>query len=80
MRKGVDMRTLLLLLGLAALSTVATGATETMLYSFFASPSCDDGAQPTGSLVLDAKGNLYGTTGLGGAYDNGIVFEMNPAN
>lgn len=73
------MRTLVLLFGLAALGTLATGATETVLYRFCASPPCDDGAQPAGSLVLDTKGNLYGTTVFGGAHENGTVFELSPS-
>ena len=35
----------------------------------------DDGAFPSGSLVLDANGNLYGTTETGSAYEGGVVFE-----
>jgi uncharacterized repeat protein (TIGR03803 family) len=27
-------------------------------------------------LVFDKKGNLYGTTGQGGVYGNGTVFEL----
>jgi uncharacterized repeat protein (TIGR03803 family) len=34
-----------------------------------------DGAQPIGGVVLDAAGNLFGTTCLGGAHGNGTVFE-----
>jgi uncharacterized repeat protein (TIGR03803 family) len=34
-----------------------------------------DGAQPIGGVVLDAAGNLFGTTSLGGAHGNGTVFE-----
>jgi uncharacterized repeat protein (TIGR03803 family) len=74
------MRTLLLLLGLAAFSTGATGATETVLYRFCPLPPCDDGAAPVGSLVLDSSGNLYGTTISGGAYENGTVFELSPSD
>jgi uncharacterized repeat protein (TIGR03803 family) len=37
-----------------------------------------DGADPWGSLVLDAAGNLYGTTRMGGAYDSGTVFKLTP--
>lgn len=33
-----------------------------------------DGAQPIGGVVLDAAGNFFGTTSLGGAYGNGTVF------
>jgi uncharacterized repeat protein (TIGR03803 family) len=38
-----------------------------------------DGSYPRGPLVLDAAGNLYGTTQYGGVYnDNGTVFELSP--
>src|SRR5271157_42903 len=50
----------------------ATGK-ETLLYTFTGSP---DGAIPLSGLVRDAQGNLYGTTGYGGASDNGTVFEV----
>lgn len=33
-----------------------------------------DGAQPIGGLALDAAGNYYGTTSLGGTFGNGTVF------
>ena len=51
----------------------ATGK-ETVLYGFTGSP---DGAVPFAGLVLDAQGNLYGTTKDGGAYGSGTVFELN---
>lgn len=35
-----------------------------------------DGANPWGSLVLDAAGTLYGTTTAGGAYGGGNVFKL----
>ena len=35
-----------------------------------------DGANPTGSLIADANGNLFGTTGTGGANGDGTVFEI----
>src|SRR5271157_5095466 len=38
-----------------------------------------DGVQPSAGLVRDAQGNLYGTTYLGGASDNGTVFKLAPA-
>ena len=48
-----------------------------MLYSFTGST---DGGQPYGSLVLDAAGNLYGTTNFGGSSNCnlgcGTVFEL----
>jgi uncharacterized repeat protein (TIGR03803 family) len=30
------------------------------------------------SIVVDAEGNLYGTAGIGGAYNLGTVFELSP--
>jgi uncharacterized repeat protein (TIGR03803 family) len=35
-----------------------------------------DGYHPTGDLILDAVGNLYGTTQAGGADGSGVVFEI----
>jgi hypothetical protein len=36
-----------------------------------------DGEYPNG-LTMDSKGNLYGTTTLGGTYNYGVVFEITP--
>jgi uncharacterized repeat protein (TIGR03803 family) len=52
--------------------------TETVLHSF--SLSYTDGENPSGPLIFDASGNLYGTTYAGGAYGfSGTVFELTPA-
>jgi uncharacterized repeat protein (TIGR03803 family) len=48
---------------------------EKVLYSFTGKA---DGANPQASLVRDPDGNLYGTTNLGGKYDNGTVFKLVP--
>ena len=37
-----------------------------------------DGSAPYGALILDAVGNLYGTTFSGGSYGLGTVFELSP--
>lgn len=47
---------------------------ETILHSF--EPSDWDGGNPFGGLILDSSGNLYGTTNLGGRYNQGSVFEI----
>jgi uncharacterized repeat protein (TIGR03803 family) len=36
----------------------------------------NDGAYPYGVLSFDAAGNIYGTTSAGGAYGNGVVFQI----
>lgn len=51
------------------------GWTYTLLHEF---ATGDGGMWPTGSLVLDAQGNLYGTAGAGGAHSWGVVWEITP--
>ena len=46
------------------------------IYSFCALPSCSDGANPVRRLIMDARGNLYGTASEGGAQFQGVVFEL----
>ena len=52
-----------------------TSGNETVLYSFKTSGS-GDGQYPFAGLMLDAAGNLYGTTQFGGTYQNGTVFKV----
>lgn len=52
---------------------------ETVLYSFLASGT--DGAFPYAGLIADSRGNLYGTTHLGGTSQGGgygTVFKVTP--
>jgi uncharacterized repeat protein (TIGR03803 family) len=46
---------------------------ETVLHNFN-----QRGNAPEASLILDASGNLYGTTTGGGTYGGGTVFEITP--
>ena len=48
------------------------------LYAFCKRDGCADGALPEGNLILDASGNIFGTTLQGGATGNGTVFELVP--
>ncbi len=48
---------------------------ETVLHSFKGRP---DGKFPTGILILDSQGNLYGVTLVGGTYDAGTAFTVDP--
>jgi len=59
------------------LSPSFSGWTLRVLHSF----SGSDGAEPEGSLVLDAAGNLYGITNEGGTASSpgyGTVYELSP--
>jgi uncharacterized repeat protein (TIGR03803 family) len=49
-------------------------AQETVLLNF----SYNNGDEPIAGLIMDAAGNLYGTTFYGGAYGNGTIFELTP--
>jgi uncharacterized repeat protein (TIGR03803 family) len=48
--------------------------TEKILHQF----DYTDGYQAHSGVVLDAAGNLYGTTATGGAYEQGTVYELSP--
>jgi uncharacterized repeat protein (TIGR03803 family) len=67
--------------GLGSVFEIAKTATgyasaPTLLASFCARPNCADGRFPAASLIADAAGNLFGTTGEGGAKNDGTVFEV----
>jgi uncharacterized repeat protein (TIGR03803 family) len=63
--------------GLGAVFRIAPDGTELVLHSFAGGAS--DGAYPQqGSLLLDAEGSLYGTTGSGGN-GYGTVFRLDPS-
>ena len=50
---------------------------EKILHSF--NPSTQDGTIPFAGVIRDAKGNLYGTTCCGGAYQSGTAFKLTPS-
>ncbi len=53
----------------------ANHQTFTQLVAFNGS----NGADPQAALSADSSGNLYGTTAYGGAYGDGVVFELSGA-
>ena len=57
---------------------LAPGANGKWTYTVLHRFSGIDGAIPTGNLILDDKGNLYGGTVLGGPVNDGVVFEITP--
>lgn len=58
------------------LTNSGSGWTLDTLYTF----SGDDGSRPTGNLLLDKGGNLYGTAQRGGSQGCGTVFQLSPAH
>jgi len=50
---------------------------EKVLHSFCTS-DCSDGANPMAGLIMDAKGNIYGTASNGGVNRNGTIFMITP--
>jgi len=67
--------------GRGSVFKVDTTGNETVLYSFCSQNNCTDGQTPNTGVVLDAQGNLYGTTRNGGAdLNNGVVFKLDTAS
>jgi uncharacterized repeat protein (TIGR03803 family) len=62
--------------GVFELSPTGGGAwTERVLYLFTGG---NDGAEPSGNLVMDSAGNLYGTTLIGGSSGFGVAYQLTP--
>ncbi len=60
--------------GLLLIAARPMGAQEeAVLYNF---PGYSNGQNPQASMIVDKKGNLYGTTMLGGVNGYGAVFEV----
>ena len=55
-----------------------TAWTETVIHAFKANNAFVDGEGPYAGLMMDAAGNIYGTTTKGGKNLNGVVFELTP--
>jgi uncharacterized repeat protein (TIGR03803 family) len=56
---------------------MAPNGVLTTLYSFHS--AVGDGYNPNVGVVLDTKGNLYGSTPIGGAYGDGTLYEITAA-
>jgi uncharacterized repeat protein (TIGR03803 family) len=73
---------LLSILGAVILALVVTQTTRAstlkVLHNFGVTPG--DGNLPSGPLLKDAAGNLYGMTSRGGAHDLGTVYRLSPTS
>jgi uncharacterized repeat protein (TIGR03803 family) len=67
---------LAVILFLAGAVQSARAQTYRVIYNFTGVGK--DGADPYGGPILDASGNLFGTTYLGGGYGNGAVYKLTP--
>jgi uncharacterized repeat protein (TIGR03803 family) len=54
------------------------GSSFDVLRRFCSKPDCTDGEYPDPSIVVDAAGNVFGTTSEGGPHGDGEVFELTP--
>jgi uncharacterized repeat protein (TIGR03803 family) len=58
------------------------GSKFAVLHSFCDKKNCADGGRPYGGVILDASGDLFGTTSFGGPYVSfmtaGTVFKLSP--
>jgi len=71
------------LLGACALASLAATTAEAgpgreSVHILHAFAGGSDGTMPSVGLVRDAQGNLYGTTGKGGAYNDGVLYKITP--
>ncbi len=53
-----------------------TSGNLTVLHTFTGG---GNGVYPLSGVIRDSAGNLYGTTALGGASGNGVVFKIDPS-
>ena len=66
---------LVTLLVMLSASIVHAAIQQQVLHSF---GQGQDGSEPSGALIFDGAGNLYGTTRIGGVNELGTVFELTP--
>ena len=62
--------------GVGVVYKLDTAGNYTVLHSFTGGA---DGANPYTGVIRDPAGNLYGTTGVGGAANAGVVFKVDTA-
>jgi len=62
--------------GYGSVFKITPGGALTTVYSFCSQAGCADGFLPLAALVQHTNGAIYGTTVLGGAYNNGTIFSL----
>jgi uncharacterized repeat protein (TIGR03803 family) len=59
---------------------LARGGSHRILHSFCSQRGCADGEFPYAAPIVDKGGNIYGTTGSGGAFGRGTVWQLSKDN
>ncbi len=75
-RSAVALAACLTVLTLGAGLNAALASTLTTVHSFCATESCSDGWHPTGPLLRDGAGHLFGTTEVGGTHNGGLLYRI----
>lgn len=66
--------------GMGELFQITPAGTPSTVYSFCGLSGCPINLSPIAALVQSPGGDLYGTTGAGGAYNLGAFFKMTPGS
>ena len=64
-------------LGCGVAYKIAPSGEQSVVHAFCGQNKCADGELPTGRLIMNNIGNLYGTTVFGGTQQGGTVFRLN---
>ncbi len=62
--------------GLGVVYKIDAASKQTILHTFTGTA---DGSQPSGSVIRDASGNLFGVTSAGGHFSAGVVYKITAA-
>ncbi len=73
--KALAVTTVTLIMALILAPGAWAAGKYKILYNFSGG---SDGGYLDAGLIFDSSGNLYGTAYIGGAYGNGVVFELTP--
>ena len=61
---------------LLAITLLFTTAAAAQTFQGFYTFNFSDGSSPNGDLIRDSAGNLYGTTQIGGAFNQGVIYKL----
>ena len=62
--------------GVGIVFEIGKDGKEKVLHTFCSAENCTDGFYSYGDLIMDAEGNLYGTTSAGGASRSGTIYKI----